>query len=323
MLVAANEGSDSLFVYYAASPADAEVKFAIEGHKTKADTLTIGDESRRIVRTVEPLLQVPRSQVLEARAHEVKGWGPNLSKTWTVVRLSLTEDYRSRIDQLYSRYPDYYLVLELNGSLVDLEMLAAHLSEGYPGGTFTSLEEAIDAYQDAGVSLSVVEPLGAQVAEQRRFDREYRLAVSWFAKCDPGRFAELKEDGLEIGPVGAQGGWEKIDCGQRAPRFPPVPPGRSEVCTEWSEEGRLENGKREGHWTVTNPYRQQIRLDFYRKGERIDSVWLMDCGGRSGSSAADKPLGRDLASPSGETGSQRIPDKDAPPNGSSSAPSRR
>lgn len=269
--------------YYVAFEASQGTDLTIEGHEVQNDTFITHEGTRPIVRTAAPVLRIPTDHVTEVRVHEVAEPGQGSPRTWTVARLTFSEEYRTRIDQLYSLYPDYYLLLRLNESLVDLEALGAYPSEGFPGGVFRSLEEARDAYNSAGMSLSVVKSLPGEIEERERFEREYRAAALWFAKCDPDTFAELRDEGIEtfIGPVGAQEGWDQIDCDQEPPQFPPSPPGRPEVCTPASENGSLKGAERDGVWSILNPYGQQIRLDYYRDGELVKSVWLRDCGSKS------------------------------------------
>lgn len=286
--------SDSSGVsYYVASLASEAESLAIEGHQPQGDTFATANDATPIVRTATPLLEIPAAHIVEARAHEVAEPGPGSPEPWIVVRLDFSDEYRARVDRLYSLYAHHYLLLSLSGSLVDLEPLGAYPSEGFPGGVFRSMEEARDAYESAGVSLSVVEALPAAAKEHERFEREYRSAALWFAKCDPETFAELRGEGIEafIGVVGKED-LDYIDCDQESPPFPPPPPGRPEVCTEASAKGSLKDGERDGVWSIVNPYGQEIRLDYYRDGKLVRSAWLRDCGdGRrdAAASAASAP----------------------------------
>jgi len=267
--------------YYVASPESSSVELKVEGQPSQRDTLETGQEVRSIVRTTEPVLTVQTREIVEARAHEVPDPAHNSQRTWAAVRLFFSDDLEARVDRLYSLYPDYYLLLRLNESFVDMEALSSHPSEGFPGGVFESMDEALAAYEDAGINLVVVKALAGETEERERFEREYRNAALWIAKCEPKTFEQLRAEGIEryLGPVSADDAWHQIDCNQKRPLFPPAPPGRPEVCVEASESGEHKAGQRVGAWTVLNPYGQQIRLDFYRHGSLHRSVWLRDCGG--------------------------------------------
>ena len=174
--------------YYVASLAPEAESLAIEGHEPQEDTFAAAGRVTPIVRTATPLLEIPSTHIVEARAHEVAELGSKSPQTWIVVRLSFSDEYRARLDQLYSLYARHYLLLRLSGSLVDLEPLGAHPSEGFPGGVFRSFEEARDEYERVGVALLVVEALPAATKERERFEREYqglsaRPAMAQFPHC--------------------------------------------------------------------------------------------------------------------------------------------
>jgi hypothetical protein len=266
--------------YYIAAP-DSSVALEVEGQPSQRDTLKTGQDSRVIVRTAKPVLTVPAREIVEARAQEVPDPAHGSQRTWATVRLFFSNDFEARVDRLYSLYPNYYLLFRLNQSFVDMEALGSYPSEGFPGGVFESMDEALAAYGDSGVDLSVAKPLAGEVEERERFEREYRNAAVWFAKCDPNAFERLRAEGIEryTGPISTDDARNQLDCHQR-PAFPPVPPGRPDVCAEASERGEHKAGKRDGVWTISNPYGQQIRLDYYRHGSLDRSIWLRDCGGR-------------------------------------------
>jgi hypothetical protein len=279
----AHSGDYTGIAYYVASPVSKETVPRVQDHELREDRFVTEKGVTPIVRTADPVLEIPGDQIVKAAAYEVVEPVADSPRTWTVVRLAFSDGYRRRMDRLYSLYPEHYLLLRLNETFVDLEALGGYPSEGFPGGVFRTLEAATEAYEKVGVDVYVVKALPSQIEEEARFDREYRRAAMWFAKCDPETFAELRSEGIAtiVGPVDEQEGWAAIDCDQGAPQFPPAPPGRPEVCTESSENGRLSDGERDGVWSVVNPYGQQIRLDYYREGELIRSVWLRDCGGKS------------------------------------------
>lgn len=281
--LAASETKRAGLVYYLALRGQAQDLMSIEGQPAEKDTFVGETGATPILRTKDPVLEIPREQIQEAHAYEIALASHDPLKGRTPVRIKLSTKFEQQLDRIYEQHRDVYLLVGLNGSLVELESLAGYPSAGFPGGIFPSMKAAEAAYSAVGVDLLVERALPAQIAEKERYERDYRAAVLWFAKCDADSFAVLRREGIEavIGPVDAAKDSTEVDCGKAAPVFPPAPPGRKEMCTEWAEAGDMKSGRPDGVWSVRNPYGEEIRLDFYREGQRVGSTWLRECGRES------------------------------------------